>query len=263
MNAAAWDEIAVERREWLDGLGFDAAFFRAGGSTLSQLELAALGDLRGKQVLHLQCASGEDTLSLANQGAHVTGIDVSSGGIAEARAKAADAGISAYFEVADVQSLPPDFRTGAFDVAYTGLGALVWLDDLEGWAHGIADALKPGGTFLLYEQHPLDYVFEEVDGRLVVVHSYFEKDPEYETGWGHFPTESQAATKVEFSWSVGEVVSALGRHGVATLEVAELPEWATSPNGTRRYSLDHFPGLLPDDLGKMPVALLVRARKLL
>ena len=134
MNAAAWDEIAIERRAWLDGLGFDAAFFRAGGSTLSSVELAALGDLRGKRVLHLQCATGEDTLSLANRGATATGLDVSANGIVEARAKATEAGIPANFDVADVQALPDRYRRAEYDVVYTGLGALVWLDDLDGWA---------------------------------------------------------------------------------------------------------------------------------
>ena len=262
MNAAAWDEIAVERRAWLDGMGFDAAFFKAGGSMLSRVELAALGNLSGQRVLHLQCATGEDTLSLANRGATVTGLDVSAVEIEEARLKASAAGVPASFEVADVQALPSQYRQADYDVVYTGLGALVWLDDLDGWARGISDALTAGGTFLLYEEHPLEYVFEEIDGRLVVVHSYFEKAPEYETGWGHFPTERGAATKVEFSWTVSEVVSSLGRYGVATVELAELPAWDASPDGTRRYSLDRFPGLAPGDVGKLPVALLIRARKL-
>ena len=262
MNAAAWDEIAIERRAWLDGLGFDAAFFRAGGSTLSSVELAALGDLRGKRVLHLQCATGEDTLSLANRGATATGLDVSANGIVEARAKAAEAGIPANFDVADVQALPDRYRRAEYDVVYTGLGALVWLDDIDGWARGISEALTPGGTFVLYEEHPLEYVFEEIGGRLVVVHSYFERAPEYETGWGHFPTESNRATKVEFSWTLSEVVSSLGRYGVATVDLVELPGWAASPDGTRRYSLERFPDLVAEDVGKVPVAVLVRARKM-
>ncbi|MEP6871687.1 MAG: class I SAM-dependent methyltransferase [Anaerolineaceae bacterium] len=262
MNAAAWDEIAVERRAWLDALGFDAAFFKARGSTLSHVELAALGNLSGKRVLHLQCATGEDTLSLANCGAIVTGLDVSAKEIDEARIKAFAAGVSANFEGADVQALPAHYRQAAYDVVYTGLGALIWLDDLDGWARGISEALKAGGTFVLYEQHPMEYVFEELEGRLVVVHSYFEKAPEYETGWGHFPTASAAATKVEFSWTMSEVVSSLGRYEVATVELAELPTWDASPDGTRRYSLDRFPGLVVDDVGKLPVALLIRARKL-
>jgi len=61
---------------------------------------------------------------------------------------------------------------------------------------------------------------------------------------------------------VGEVVSSLGRHGVATVELAELAAWDASPDGTRRYSLDRFPGLVAGDVGKLPVALLIRALKL-
>lgn len=261
MNAAAWDEIAVERRAWLDSIGLDAPFFAAGGSMLSATELEALGDLRGKRVLHLQCATGEDTLSLANQGAIVTGIDVSARGIDEARAKATAAGISATFDVADVQALPDRYRRGAFDIVYTGLGAILWLDNLDGWGSGIAAALRPGGTFVLYEAHPIEYIYEEIGGRLVVVHSYFDTEPEYETGWGHFPTEEGRATKAEFSWTVGGVVSALGRHGVATVELRELPDWDCSPDGASRYRFERFPGLIEGDRGKVPAAILLRAVK--
>ena len=54
-------------------------------------------------------------------------------------------GAAAAFDVADVQALPNRYRYADYDVVYTGLGALVWLDDLDGWACGIGDALTAGG----------------------------------------------------------------------------------------------------------------------
>ncbi len=50
-----------------------AAFFRNGGSTLYPEELQLLGHLDGLRLLHLQCNAGQDSLSLARLGAHVTG----------------------------------------------------------------------------------------------------------------------------------------------------------------------------------------------
>ncbi|MEY4659044.1 MAG: hypothetical protein RJB36_810, partial [Bacteroidota bacterium] len=51
--------------------------FRAGENSLKEIELGLLGDISGKKILHLQCHFGQDTLSLARMGAHVTGIDFS------------------------------------------------------------------------------------------------------------------------------------------------------------------------------------------
>ena len=45
--------------------GDQALFLRQGGSTLFPEELALLGDVRGRSLLHLQCNAGQDSLSLA------------------------------------------------------------------------------------------------------------------------------------------------------------------------------------------------------
>ena len=55
----------------------------------------------------------------------------------------------------DVQALPAELRRGRFDLVYAGEGVVTWLQDLESWATGIAAALKPGGDFLLFEEHPV------------------------------------------------------------------------------------------------------------
>ena len=62
----------------------DVATFRAGGLTVRSIEREALGDVRGRSLLHLQCNMGSDTLSWARLGARVTGIDFSEAAIAQA-----------------------------------------------------------------------------------------------------------------------------------------------------------------------------------
>jgi hypothetical protein len=55
-----------------------ARFYREGGSKLYPEEAALLGDLTGKSVVHLQCNSGQDTLSLKTLGAgRLLGVDIS------------------------------------------------------------------------------------------------------------------------------------------------------------------------------------------
>ena len=56
---------------------YDQASFEKGRSSLNKIELDLLGDITGKDILHLQCHFGQDTLSLARMGANVTGVDIS------------------------------------------------------------------------------------------------------------------------------------------------------------------------------------------
>lgn len=46
-------------------------------SSLNNVELDLLEDIRGKTILHLQCHFGQDSISLSRRGTKVTGIDLS------------------------------------------------------------------------------------------------------------------------------------------------------------------------------------------
>src|SRR5205823_5625998 len=82
--------------------GDQAAFLRNGGSTLFPEELELLGEVDGKRLVHLQCNSGQDSLSLAKLGAQVTGVDISDEAIAFARSLSTDTGIPAHFVRSDL-----------------------------------------------------------------------------------------------------------------------------------------------------------------
>ena len=101
-NRVAWDAIADKRQKIWPA----AEFFAEGGSVLDKRDREAAGDVRGLRLCHLQCGSGEETLSWANLGAAVTGVDISPKQIELATAKAKAAGIAADFVAADVCSLP-------------------------------------------------------------------------------------------------------------------------------------------------------------
>ena len=76
-----------------------------GGSSLKQIELDALGDVRDKTLLHLMCQFGLDTLSWARRGAIVTGVDISERSVEVAREIAGKAGLPAEFVRSDVLDL--------------------------------------------------------------------------------------------------------------------------------------------------------------
>src|ERR1700761_8819402 len=68
------------------------------------IRLAEAGMLTGK-VLDAGCGTGEHALLAAAHGAEATGIDAAPTAIERARAKAAERGLPARFEVADVLDL--------------------------------------------------------------------------------------------------------------------------------------------------------------
>jgi len=139
-----------------------AAFFRAGGSTLFPEELELLSDIAGRTLAHLQCNAGQDSLSLAARGAVVTGVDISDTAIEFARRLSAESGIPATFQRADVYDWLAATAAGAerFDIVFSSYGAIVWLSDIGAWARGIARILKPAGRFVLVEFHPFASMFD-------------------------------------------------------------------------------------------------------
>ena len=82
---------------------------------LRPFEVAEVGDVTGKSLLHLQCHLGLDTLSWAHRGAaRVVGLDFSEPAVETARDLAADLGFApdrAAFVAADVYDAPRPSRT--------------------------------------------------------------------------------------------------------------------------------------------------------
>ena len=120
--------------------------------------------MSGLSVLHLQCNSGQDTLSIKQLGAaKVTGVDISDEAIDFARKLSADSGLAATFHRADVYDWLAEATKGEerWDIVYCSYGAIIWLSDLEAWARGIAEVLKAGGRFVTIEFHPVAWMFND------------------------------------------------------------------------------------------------------
>ena len=73
LNRESWNEFTPSH---VDSYFYDLKSFKEGASSLNNIELNELGDISGKDLLHLQCHFGMDTLSLARLGANVTGVDL-------------------------------------------------------------------------------------------------------------------------------------------------------------------------------------------
>lgn len=157
-NRKSWNEAT---RVHNSHKGDQAAFLANGGNTLFPEEIGLLGNIRGLSLLHLQCNSGQDTLSIASHlGAQVTGVDISDEAIAFATQLSAESGIPAVFHRADVYEWLTEADEQQFDVVFSSYGVVGWLSDLPTWAKGIKKVLKSDGRFVLLEFHPLPMIYE-------------------------------------------------------------------------------------------------------
>ncbi|MFH1688062.1 MAG: class I SAM-dependent methyltransferase [bacterium] len=145
-----WQHPKYKVKEFLDGW-----------NSLKEIERNELGDVDGKTLLHLMCQFGMDTLSWARLGALVTGADISDRSIERAHQLAEAAGLKAEFVRSDVLDLVGVIDR-QFDIVYQSYGTLCWLADLEKWAKVVAHYLKPGGTFLIIDDHPIICIYEDL-----------------------------------------------------------------------------------------------------
>jgi SAM-dependent methyltransferase len=161
-NRANWDERV---RVHLDGPGYDLSGLRAGRGRLQAIEEAELGEVHGLRVLHLQCHFGRDSLTLAQRGAEVVGLDFSHAAIEAANVLAAELGLAerARFVEADLYDAPRAIAEPAsFDRVFVTWGAMTWLPDIARWAQVVGHFLKPGGLLYLAEGHPTAFVFDDL-----------------------------------------------------------------------------------------------------
>ena len=275
-NRVSWNAVVRAHDSHRGDL---SRFFSEGGSTLFQEERDLLGELEGRSLVHLQCNSGGDSISLARLGATVTGVDLSDEVVSSARDLAEKTGTRATFERADVCDWLEDAsRDGRrFDVAFAAYGVVCWLSDLRRWAWGIANILNPGGRFVLVDFHPAADIFDR-DWNHASDYPSGGESLLLEEGVGDYVAASGGgltpAGFVEgvqdfenpescyiFRWGLGEVVTALAEAGLRITALEEHPY----ANGERKFAgMRELPGkrmVPPDHVPKIPLMYGIRAER--
>lgn len=169
--------------------------------------------LTGLNVLEIGCGTGRHTLKLARASNRVTGIDLSAGMLAQARAKLH--GFPVTLIQGDVMaglSIPH----GPFDAALTAL-VIEHIADLPGFFGRIRPLLKPGAPFYISEIHP--------DRTAAGTFAHFkDADTGEEVALAGFPHSAQ--TVADAAGAAGFVVDqSLDVQGDAAL-TALNPKWA-------------------------------------
>ncbi|HEX2740815.1 MAG TPA: class I SAM-dependent methyltransferase [Rubrobacter sp.] len=277
-NRVSWNAVVGALNSHRGDL---SRFLREGGCTLFSEEMRLLGDLEERSLVHLQCNSGGDSISLAKLGATVTGVDISDEAVRSARALSKKTGIPATFERADVYDwLEEASREGRrFDAVFASYGVVCWLPDLGRWTEGIAQVLEPGGCFVLVDFHPAADIFDE-DWNHVRDYPSGGEQLLLEEGVDDYVAGSDGgltpAGFVEgvsgfenpekahlFRWGLGEVVTALAGAGLRITTLQEYPY----TNGERNFSgMRELTGrrmVPPEDVPAIPLMYGIRAEKCL
>ncbi len=229
---------------------YDVESFIKGKNSLMPIELALLGDVKGKNILHLQCHFGQDTLSLSRMGANVTGVDFSDKAIDKARELNDVLNLQATFVCCDVLDLPNHLE-GEYDIVFTSYGVIGWLPDLNRWGEIISHYLKPKGKFVFVEFHPVVWMFDHNFSQ--IQYSYFKEKPIIEKEEGTYADKKANIEAEHMSWnhSLEEVLSTLLHHDI---QIQQFKEYDYSPYdcfshtvkiGENQFQIQHLENKIP------------------
>jgi SAM-dependent methyltransferase len=234
-NRAHWDAMAAVHGEGADDY-YDVDGLVAGERDLSAIEndavALAVGDVDGKDVLHLQCHIGFDAIVLARRGARVVGTDFSAASLEKARALADRCGVEVEFVQADSTDLPRELH-GRFDLVYSTIGILTWIGDLRAWMDNVFAVLKPRGRLVLVDLHPFMNTVGSLDP-LVFDFPYADTGPrEYDEAgsYANDAADVSATRTVEHGHSLGEIVTAALQAGHRVEALVEHTSADFDPHG--------------------------------
>ncbi|CAM5653451.1 class I SAM-dependent methyltransferase [Streptomyces coeruleorubidus] len=206
-----------------------------------------LGTLTGRDVVHLQCHLGTETIAFARRGARAVGLDFSEASVAAATGIAAKAGADVTYVRANVYDAEAALDGRQFDIVYTGKGALCYLPDLDRWAEVVGRLLRPGGRLYVVEFHPLLNSLgpKPAPGEgpeLLLRHDYLGADGPVHRDATHTYTDGPAVEgatdSYEWMHGIGEVVNALSGAGLTVRRLRESDElpWPRWPQMVRTES---------------------------
>ena len=246
-NKELWDSrVATHTKAEL----YNLDGFKRGETSLNSIELNELGDVNGKSILHVQCHFGQDSLSWTRMGAKVTGSDISTEAINQARELNNELELDATFVVSNTYELPNKLE-GEFDIVFMSYGVIGWLPDMNKLAEIVNHFLKVGGKFYMVEFHPIVWTFD--DNFESMIYPYNNSGVlEFDTTTTYADKNHVSSAKKEYNWNhgIGEVVTAFASTGMKLNFLNEhdfspynvFPYMIEVENG---YQIEGFDGIIP------------------
>lgn len=221
-NKALWDHWAALHPS---SEFYDNKSFVNHQMALNAIELDLLHEIKDKDVLHLQCHFGQDTISLKTLGAKsITGLDFSSEAVNQARKLAEACGVQASFIQRDVLEVDPAL-VNSFDFVFASYGVVGWHPDAKAWMDAAFTYLKPGGKLLLVDFHPVLWILNEDFKE--VKYPYFNAGVIKEERNGSYASP-EAKKMVNYTWnhSISDLVKPIVDHPERSMVYFNEYDWS-------------------------------------
>jgi SAM-dependent methyltransferase len=165
--------------------------------TCAEEFIARLSPKSGERLLDVACGSGNLAIPAARAGAVVTGVDIATNLIEQARARAEAEGLTIQFDEGDAENL--QYNDAAFDVVASMFGAM-FVPRPEMAAAEMIRVCRPGGRIAMANWTPDGFV-----GQM------------FRTGGKHVPPPPNMPPPVK--WGDEETVRERLRDGIADLQL--------------------------------------------
>src|SRR5215207_8993998 len=151
---------------WMSGdYGHFAKYLEAGALEF----LSGINIEPGARVLDVACGAGQTAIPMSRAGAKVTGIDIATNLIEQARARAQAENLDARFEEGDAEMLP--YPDGSFDLVISLIGAM-FAPRPELVAAELKRVCRPGGKIIMGNWTPSGFV-----GQMFKAHGKYVPPP--------------------------------------------------------------------------------------
>ena len=196
---------------------------------LNDTIIKELGDVKNKTLIHLQCNTGSDTVSLIRLGLKsAKAVDLADKNIYYANQLKEDLKIK-NVEFIEGNVLEADkLIKEKFDIVFTSEGVLGWLRDIRKWAKVVSNLLNDCGFFYIYDSHPIFHVFDEEliakENKLIAKFDYFNAKADVGYDIGGYGGTQKRAENYWWNHSLSDIVNALIEAG---LEIVFLNEYDT------------------------------------
>jgi SAM-dependent methyltransferase len=202
--------------------------------------LKYIGDPTGKRVLNLLGSHGRKAISLALIGADVTVVDISEENRLYALQTAAAASVKLDYICSDVLNIPNEETLGEFDIVLMEFGILHYFTDLNAIFSVVRRRLGKNGRLILTDFHPFARAWMNTTNLKQPTGNYFDEHvKEGEVAFAKLLPEeerSELGKVLVRSWTVGDIISAIGSVGLFIRTFEEIPS-PTDPRFPEFYTL--------------------------
>ncbi len=191
------------------------------------------GDVNGKRIVNLMGSNGVKAVALALLGAEVKVIDFSPANKRYAEELAAAAGVKIEYIMSDVLELDQSILNSSNDIVFAELGIIHYFTDLHPFFRVANKLLKPGGSFILRDFHPVSTKLLTSRGTTAnvrkhkVTGDYFDASlQEVEVSYSKYLSDersNQPAKAYIRKWNLGEIVTAVADEAMLIKLLREEP----------------------------------------